>query len=406
VIGGCSSHNGCAAIWGARSDYDAWAAAGLTGWSAADLYELFVLANERMAVRGYRDEEVGPFHSACLDAAEAIGIPRTGDLNDLDGGPGIAPFPVNVRDGVRFNAAAAYLDPLRGHANLGIWGDVLVDRLEPARGTHRVMARRHGQPFIIRAAEVVLCAGAYGSPAVLLRSLGIPVALPMRGVGANLHDHPMTEVAFAGSDELTERLRKAAETTLVPEEQTIAKARSTLCDAEFDLHLCPVASPHPHSALFGKVVITAACMDPRSRGRLTLSSADPEAAPLIDHGYLTDPEGHDLEVLVQGVELARSMAAAPALRDLVGKEIEPGTFTDRRSLAEAVRATVIHYFHPVGTCRMGLSGDPDAVVDSDGRLFGVDGIRVADCSIMPAVPRANTNIPAIVVGERIARSMT
>ncbi|MGL6278475.1 MAG: GMC oxidoreductase, partial [Gaiella sp.] len=162
--------------------------------------------------------------------------------------------------------------------------------------------------------------------------------------------------------------------------------------------LIPVAAPE-HSLLAGRTILAVGAMEPRSRGRLTLSSAEPDAAPVLDHGYLSDPEGHDLEVLVEGVAVARELAASEPLRELIGAELTPGVATELR---DAIRRSHVHYYHPVGTCSMGRADDPLAVCDGHGRVHGLERLVVADCSLLPVVPRANTNVPAVVVGERIA----
>ena len=145
-------------------------------------------------------------------------------------------------------------------------------------------------------------------------------------------------------------------------------------------------------------------MTPRSRGTLRIVSADAAAPPIIDHRYLSDPDGEDLQVLTDGVALAREIGGKPALSELAGRELSPGSSVATRIQLEAfVRANCLHYCHPVGTCRMGPASDRTAVVDSRGRIHGLDNAYVADASIMPVIPRANTNIPALVVGERIAR---
>jgi choline dehydrogenase len=137
---------------------------------------------------------------------------------------------------------------------------------------------------------------------------------------------------------------------------------------------------------------------------LRLASADCATAPLIDHRYLSDPDDEDLRVLADGVALARDIAAQPALSRLAGIEISPGgRVASRGEIETFVRANCLHYFHPVGTCRMGPARDSTAVVDSQGRIHGLDNAYVADASIMPVIPRANTNLPALVIGERIAR---
>jgi choline dehydrogenase len=144
-------------------------------------------------------------------------------------------------------------------------------------------------------------------------------------------------------------------------------------------------------------------MTPRSRGAVTLRSPDPAREPKIEHCYLSDPEGHDRAVLREGLRTARRLAAQPALRDLLGAELNPGpAIEDDAALEEWIEDGIEHYYHPVGTCAMGPDNDLLAVTDARGRVHGTENVYVADCSIMPVIPRANTNLPAVVVGERIA----
>jgi choline dehydrogenase len=407
VIGGCSSHNGCIAAVGCVDDYDGWASiAGDERWRAGALRPLFARALERLRVRTYADDEIGPFHRACVDAAVALGLPRADDLDHLDGSVGFGVEPVNVDGGVRVNTAFAYLDPARGRRSLRIVDRVLCDRVVPGTDAVEVVAWRDGDEIRVRAGTAVLAAGSYGSPAILLRSgIGDPAAVvphgiapvhELPGVGRNLHDHPLVELDFAGTPALRDALAAAAEVRFVPEEQTLGKLRSSRATGPYDLHLVPVAAPE-HSLLAGRTILSVGAMEPRSRGRLTLASPDPDAAPVIDHGYLTDP--HDMAVLLEGIERARELAATEPLRSLIGAELVSGVDAP---LEEAVRRSHVHYYHPVGTCSLGAAGDPLAVCDARGRLHGLDRIVVADCSLMPVVPRANTNVPAVVVGERIA----
>ena len=414
VIGGCSSHNGCAAIWGSRRDYDAWAAAGNPGWSTADLLPLFHAASSRLRVRCYAPDEITPFQAACLEAAPAAGLPLVADLNNIDEDLGIAPSPVNIHDGLRWNTAFAYLDPVRDRPNPTILGNTPVDclLLDGTRVTG-VLALCPDGPTSVTAGRVVVAAGTYGSPSVLLRSgIGDPDELraadvapvhDLPGVGRNLHDHPSVIVGFAGTPELERRMTTHAAAHWTPEEQTIAKACSSHCTEAFDRHLYPVGGPDPGDPHGWRWKLPVACMPPRSRGTLRLRSADPTASPRIDHQYASDPEGFDRAVLADGVALARDLAAQPALRDLLGPELPPGP--DRRApidLAAWIDANVVHYYHPVGTCKMGPAADAAAVVDHRGTIHGLTNAHVADCSIIPTIPRANTNLPAVVVGERIA----
>jgi choline dehydrogenase len=413
VIGGCSSHNGCAAIWGYRGDYDAWADAGNPGWSTNELLPFFAMANERMRVRYPAMEEATPFQRASLRAAEAAGIPLVADLNDLDETVGMGLSPVNIADGVRWNSALAYLESHRGKTTLSIAGNHLADRLliEGGRVTGARLIGPDG-PIEVHAGRTIVSAGVYGSPAILLRSgignpeelrrIGIAPVHELPGVGRNLHDHPMTHVQFPGTPELVEAMESHAKQHWSPDEQSIAKARSPRCEEGFDLHILPFSSSGGEPGSEWSFVFPVACMTPKARGTLRISSSDPEAMPLMEHNYLGDPEGHDLAVLVEGVLLTRRITVQEPLRSLLGEETSPADQT----LDEFITNNVGHYYHPVGTCKMGPTSDPEAVVDHTGALHGLAGGYVADCSIMPIVPRANTNIPAIVVGERIATYLT
>lgn len=414
VIGGCSSHNGCAAIWGSRLDYDGWAAAGNDGWSTDDLLPFFRHANEVLRVQVPGPEAIQPYHRAILAAAELAGFPVVDDLNDLDEPYGIAPSPANIWNGIRWNAAFGYLDPVRASGRLAILGDHLVDRVE-LDGGRAVAVHAIGPdgPARFTADRIVLAGGSYGSPAILMRSgIGDPDALraagieplhALPGVGQNLHDHPNVDLAFSGTPELFAQMERFRAERWMPEEQVIAKASSSRCGDGFDIHIYPAGGPSTGSDSGWWFVIPVACMTPRSRGQVRLASSDPEAKLLLEHGYLTDPDGHDRQVLAEAIALARSIVAESPARELLGEEIAPGPKVQSAdALARWIDANVAHYYHPVGTCRMGPVGDETAVVDPRGKVHGLEGLYVADCSIIPTIPRANTNIPAAVVGERIA----
>ncbi len=415
VLGGCSAHNGCAEIWGSAADYDGWAALGNPGWSANDLLPLFQAGANRLRVRVPPDDEITPYQRIFLESSAAAGIPRVSDLNDLDEKIGIAASPVNIVDGVRWNTSFAYLDPVRARPNLKVVGGALTDRLVVSSGrveSIRLMTSEGG--LEIEAGRVVLAAGTYGSPAILLRSgigdaaalraIGVAPVHELRGVGRNLHDHPMVTLSFSGTRELETMMSSFAESHWMPEEQTIAKARSTRCTEAFDLHIFPVGGPDPETKSGWHWYLPVACVRPLSRGELRVTSADPDERPILDHGYLSDSGGQDLDVLIDGVILARETASQPSVRRLLGREVWPGpSRTSRAQLAESVRRNFTHYNHPVGTCRMGPQRDLDAVVDARGGVHGIHNLFVADASIMPVIPRANTNMPTLVIGERIAR---
>ena len=408
VIGGCSSHNGCSQTVGHASDYRSW---GLS-WTDESLTGLMKESAARLRVRHYSEQELTPFQAAAMDAMVECGIPRTDDLDDLFGGPGCGPSPVNNPGGVRWNTGFAYLDPVRDESGLHIIDQALVDRLELHGSTvRRAHVLRGSERLLVEADRFVLCGGTYGSPEVLLRSgigpaddlraLGVRPRLDLPGVGRNLHDQPMLELRFAASDELTRRLADHERLRPLPDEQVIGKARSTGGRAPYDLHLLPWTT---RTADGWACVLPAACLAPRSRGTLRLSSLDPTSKPVIDHAYLTDQDGADLGVLRDGIDLCRRMAASPALAPLLGAPLDEFSARPRASAA-AMRASAAHYWHPVGTCAIGHDPAAGAVVDGAGRVHGSDNLWVIDASIMPVIPRATTGLPVVALAEHLVRAL-
>jgi choline dehydrogenase len=405
VIGGCSAHNGAIAAVGHHSDYDGW---GFDEWRTDVLRPLFATALGKMRVRTYADAEAGPFHRLCLEAARACGWPMAEDLCDLDANESFGLESVNVFDGVRWNTAFAYLDPVRSLPNLRIVDRTIVDRVDHHNHGVTVHAITDGRPQRIEGGTVVLSAGVYGTPTILQRSgIGDPVRLQaagvaathgLVGVGANLHDHPMVNAGRDVGSELKQWLADAAATGFLPEEQTLGKARSSRAtDGIFDLHLFPVCASTQTTLTGGRALVEVCCVTPRSRGRVDVVSPDPEAAPHFDHGYLTDADGHDLAVLRDGLVMAEDLLNNPVLASVLGPAGSHLSDDD-------IRREVAHYYHPVGTCAMGTG--PQTVCDAAGRVHGLSNLVVADVSLMPQIPRANTNIPAVVIGERIAQLMS
>jgi choline dehydrogenase len=371
VLGGCSVHNGCTQNWGWRGDYDAWG----PGWSADDLAPAFARARAALRLRHYARDEIQPFQAAFLEACAACGHRLADDFDDLDGGAGAGCSPVNIVDGVRWNTAFAYLDPVRDR--LRILDRTPVERIEPGRGVTRI----HAGAQRIDAAEVVLCGGAYGTPELLLRS-GIGERLP--GVGRGLQDHPAVQLEFAASAELVARVEEFARQHWLPEEQAILKLASPVCEGPYDLHVYPWIEPDPESTW--KCVFPVALVRPRSRGSVALGR--------IDHRHLAEPA--DVTALAGGVAALLELIAQPALAVLIE---EPRSAQPGDDLERFVREHHVHYWHPGASCPMG------PVVDEHARLHGFAGIRIADASIFPAIPRATTAMPTTVVGERVAELM-
>jgi choline dehydrogenase len=410
VLGGCSTHNGCTQSWGWSGDYDRWAASGLAGWSAADLRPHFATASERMRVRRYADDEVQPLQEAFVAACESEGIPRRADLDDLDGGVGVDVSPVNVVDGVRWNASFGYVAPVRLSGHLEVWDDAVVQRvvIESGRVTG-VVVERHGEVIVVPCGDVVLCAGAYGTPEVLVRSgigsvsdvtaAGAELLVELVGVGANLHDHPAVTLEFDASALLVARLDAfRAEHGFLPEEQALAKIASGTSEGPYDLHLYPWIEPRPDSPTGWSVVVPVGLLTPRSRGRLVVNGPAVPSTP--DHGYLGSAV--DRAALADGLEVATRLCRGDSLAPLLGVRRNP--LHDGESLDDWMRRTHSHYWHSAGTARMGAA-DARGVCDADGRVHGVDGLRVADASLFPEVPRATPALPVVVVGERIAASI-
>jgi choline dehydrogenase len=415
VVGGCSAHNAGAVVFGSRLDYDCWAAAGNAGWSARELLPLFAAAWRQLRVRRVGLDELTPFQRICRDAIVATGIPAVEDFNDLDQNAGIAPFPVNIDGGTRINSAFGYVDPVRDR--LIVAGDAPVERVLVRDGHAVGVAVRDGQRLAeIGASRVVLSAGAYGSPAILLRSgigpagelaaVGLKPVLDLPGVGRNLHDQPCLEVSYEGSGDLIEAMeRHLAATGWRPDEQVIAKFPSAQCRQGFDLHIYPVGGRIKDTSQWSWI-LGVACLTPLSRGSVRLTGPGLDDRLVIDHRYLSDSGGYDRARLAEGVDRVREAAQVPELRRLLGRETRPGPdVSGRRAIERFLDHAAVHYYHPAGSCKMGPASDPDSVADSEGRVHGIEGLHVADASLMPAVTSGNTNMPAAVIGERIARSL-
>ncbi|MFI6583191.1 GMC family oxidoreductase [Embleya sp. NPDC050493] len=405
AIGGCSTHNGCTQSSGWAGDYDAWAAAGSPGWDSATLRPLFDQASAAMRLRAYREDEIQPFQQHFIAAGAGLGLPVRNDFDDLAGGLGIGCAPVNITpDGVRVNTAFAYLDPVRAQGNLTVLGGVHVNRIVLDNG--RAVAvdvladdRRHR----IRADLVVLSAGAYGSPEVLLRSgigpaahlaeVGVDVLHDLPGVGENLHDHPSVQLEFAASAELAADLADFARARMLPDEQALAKLRSPHAgDAPYDLHVYPWVERDTTTRYGWRCIVPVALLRPRARGTVRLRSADPYALAHVDHAYLTHPD--DLEALAHGLGWIRELDLSPYLG--------PALLTPEGDTHAWIEANHQHYWHPAGSCRMGPADDPSAVVDHTGKVHGLEGLHVADASLFPDIPRSTPALPTTVVGERVA----
>jgi len=412
VLGGSSSHNGCIARLGHRRDYDRWAELGNDGWDWESVAPAFERAMRAMRVRQPEDAEATPFQAAFIHSAFTFGIPRVDDLNDPDDVTGVGLAPVNIDHGVRWNAAFAYLDPVRERPNLRIIGDALVDRVELQSGRAvAVEAIIDGLRLRIPAERIVLAGGAYGSPAILLRSgigpadelsaLGITPRHSLPGVGKRLTDHVTIPLLYRGRDEFDRAMDEFEAIGWLPDEQALGKTRSSRCREAFDLHLYTLSRRDAEGRWFYH--LAAANMAPRSRGSVQLTSADPEAPLVVDHGYLSDPDDEDLAVLSDGLEIMQEIVATTPLANSLASELRTGaSHISRSDASDFIRRYLGIDYHPACTCRMGPATDDTAVVDPTGNVHGLDGLYVCDASIFPTLMRANTNLPAAMVAEKLA----
>jgi choline dehydrogenase len=365
VLGGCSAHNACVVLRGADADYDEWG----PGWTADELRPYLDRAERALRTRVLDERELNPWHRAFADA----------------GGDHAIVHPVNMtEEGVRWTAAFAYVDPARGRSNLTILPDTLVERVL-LDGDRAVGVSTSAGP--IAAGTVVLAASAYGTPGVLLRSgIGSESGLP---VGEGLLDHVGASMAW----EPTKKLRRdwdafAEESALAMAGVTI-EARSRQCaDGVCDLFMFPATDPgyEISAAVFA--------MKPRSRGRVALASPNPRVPLLIEHGFLSDEA--DVSVLVEGFERLRALGRADPIARYASRELRPGEDVDPE---EHVRSTARGFFHPTGTCAIG------SVVDARGRVLGFENLVVADASIMPTIPRANTNLTTAAIAEKLSETI-
>ncbi len=420
IVGGTSTINACVWLRGSAADYDGWAFLGNPGWSFADLLPYFKRAEADplggplhgtdgpVPVFRQAEADLSPVARAITAAAASLGFPYVADLNgDPVQRPSIGPTPKNIVGGRRMNAAFTYLAPARQRPNLTLIADALVERVCIEGG--RVTGVRLIDGREVRGRQVVLCAGAYGSPAILLRSgigpaadlraLGIPVVADRPGVGAHLLDHP--NVVFANGDDITAYWVKPefapTARSAIP---TLIKARSRQTAEEIDLYIIHGQFRDEERGRWVAFFVLNLEVA-RSRGRVRLTSPDPAATLDIDHAYLADPA--DLEACCDGVELIARLVSTEPLADMV--DPVPGQvpeWRDRDELRAWVRDRVATSFHPSSTCRMGPDTDPEAVVDHAGRVHGVAGLRVVDASVFPTSPRANIHCTVVAVAEKLA----
>ncbi len=438
VLGGSSSINAMCYIRGVAGDYDDWAAGGAEGWDWNSALPYFKRSEHNSRGADALHGGDGPVHvsdlrytnplsSVFIEAGQQAGFGRNDDFN----GPsqtGVGLYQVTQKDGARCSSAVAYLQPVKARPNLEVITGALVRRivLENGRAVGVAYARG-GQEIQARAErEVLVCGGAINSPQLLMLSgigpadhleeHGITVAMDSPYVGRNLQDHldictlqhSTQRVTYDRLGDLAIAWRYYLKNHSGPGSSNIAEAggflRSSLAPderADIQLHFVPaMLDDHGRNRLKGDGYTLHACfLRPRSRGRIRLNSADPRADARIEANYLSDEEGFDLKMMLECAKLSREIFAQPAFDPYRGAPIQPprSNLSDIE-LVDFIRAKAETVYHPVGSCRMG--NDDTAVVDSQLRVHGIEGLRVVDASVMPTLIGGNTNAPTMMIAER------
>ncbi|MET9489425.1 GMC family oxidoreductase N-terminal domain-containing protein [Nocardia sp. NPDC006630] len=445
VLGGSSSVNGMLYVRGNKANYDSWAAEGNTGWS----YDEVVPAYKRLEnwqdgateLRGTggpievtRQQNLTPIAQQFMVAASAVtGAPIIEDYNG-ESQEGISIFQQSVKDGLRYSSSRGYITDMP-NSNLTVLTHVHATRvvIENGRATGVEIAEKNGTRRIVRAAkEVIVSGGVIGSPQLLmlsgigpaahLREHGIDVVADLP-VGQNLHDHlfvPMTFISkkaihrgipthFA-SGIMQEMLRPGSSWMGRTVFEACGFVKTKFAEGDYpdlQIHTLPWSYPIPNQDedklhLVDRrpgFTIFPSLIYPKSRGEMTLASSDPFASPLIDPGYLSDPR--DTEFLIEGIRMIREIMAHKSIADDWTEELAPGpALQDENALRAELPNRVHSIYHPVGTCRMGV--DERAVVDPTLKVHGIEGLRVADASIMPSITGGNTNAPSYMIGEKAA----
>lgn len=441
-LGGSSAINGMVYVRGHASDYDRWRQSGNTGWGWDDVLPYFKRSEDydrgASAAHGAGGElSVGttpyrwPILEAYMDAAEQAGLPRLDDYNDGAGNVGFSLFETTIRKGKRCSTARAFLDPVRGRSNLRVVTGALVDSIEFDRRRACAVVYRAGDEArrASVSSEIILAAGTFGSPqllqlsglgpAPLLSDMDVDVIHDLPGVGENLHDHWMTRVLHRVSNTTT--LNDWLKT---PFHKAVLGARyvfglggpmaapaslltgfvksdpaAVAPDIQLQISIASYERVGGPTHRFPGIGSSVCICRPTSRGWLRIASPDPRAAPSILNNYMATLE--DRRIAAAGIRKVREIVSRPAMAPFTPEEIAPtGKVTEEDDLLDYARRTISSVFHPVGTCMMGEG--KMAVTDKRLKVHGVEGLRVADASIMPSITSGNTNAPVIMIAEKAA----
>jgi choline dehydrogenase len=422
VVGGCSAVNGAIALRGVPADYDEWAALGNPEWAWSKLLPYFRRLEQDelgeselhggsgpIPVRRFRRSEQHPTQRAAYDAYRALGFPEVADHNEPSAS-GVGPIPLNLRDGIRVSTALGYLLPARSRPNLEIRGGVTVARVivEGDRAVGVEVVTASGSE-VLRARRVTICAGAIHTPGVLMRSgigarhdvdkLGRDCVADLPGVGARLIDHPGAGIYAVP--------RPGAQGDRDPNHQTMVRYTASGSSEQNDMQLFMFGRIALKGTKLEKIIgeqtylASASLVRPRSVGRLWVSTLDPHEAPQVDLNFCSDRE--DLRRLVEGFRLSwRALHSAPLSERVASIPFWTEDVVESDAVETAIRAAIGTSYHPVATAPMGPAGDERAVVDQFCCVHGIADLRVVDASVMPTIPRANTNFPVMMIAERVA----
>jgi choline dehydrogenase len=417
IMGGGTAVNNLAVVRPMARDFETWARFGGPAWSYEALLPVMRSIESDpdfgdqpihgadgplQLQRGYRlDDPADPPVEALIRAASDLGLPLCHDLNVAE--PfGVAASPYNIRDGRRQGTTGAYLDPARGRPNLTIASETVVARvvLEEGRACGVEIVDADGSRRIVPGRRVVLAAGVYHSPQILLLSgigpaeevaaHGIAPVVDLPGVGRGYQDHAVVYVTYEGTQELREDY-------VIPKVRLIAKSDPRREAPDLHVFMRPSIRMEGMPPL---LPVSIHLLEHRSRGRVTLQSTHPLDLPLVEPALIED--AGDLDAMAGGLRFVQELVEHPALAAFYGRRLVPDAETDP---IEHIRSSYITYNHGVGTCRFGPADDAGAVVDPTLRVRGVEGLFVADASVLPAVPHANTALAAILVGEIAARDL-
>jgi choline dehydrogenase len=437
ALGGCSSMNAMIYIRGNRADYDTWRDQhGATGWGYDDVLPYFVKAEGNTRLGAPYHGQAGPLHvedrrythplsQAWVDSAVANGFKPTDDFNGAEQ-EGAGQYQVTCRKGRRWSVDKAYLQPVLDRENLTVRTGALVSRVvvEGGRavGVAYLLGRDEKVAYVDR--EVVLSGGAVNSPQLLmlsgigpaahLREVGVDVVHDLPGVGQNLHDHPAVPLVWhsKGTTDLAEHnnlvnFGKAKALGLGPLVSNVGEAgaffrsRDDLAAPDLQVHFAPSGfwDNGLHEPATRKLTVAPTLVNVFSRGQVRLRSTDPRWHPEIDPAYYDDQA--DLDAMVAGAQrLIETVQSGPLAKHVDRPFLPDKAVPSETDLVEHVRRETQTLYHPVGTCAMG-SGE-QAVVDPELRVRGIEGLRVADASVMPMVTRGNTNAPTVMIGEKAA----